>query len=345
MALLTSPEGRYVQGDCWDPQTKDQQGNPLTIKTGPNAGQPTQSWIINVAHRKDDPATLPYLLQLRDLARAAWPAFFAAPNNSPPLFGCTHPNFALKIMDGDGVDQNGKSNAGKPGMAGCWIVKYKTSASAPKVFNKGEYDAMAQIQDKRALPKGSMVRVRVNIESNKNDTRPGMYLNPNMVEISRVATGAEVIVSGEDAADAFGGGSSAAAAPPTPPTPPVTGSILVPTGKDGQTIAGLQAAGWTEEQMIAGGYATRPAPAAPPVPPSVATPPAPPVAPTPPASPPAPPAAMPSPSSYTGFIPDPAGAPQGFKMLPAANGQTFAALTGAGWTHEQLLQHGMMGPN
>ena len=46
---LTSPRGRFVQGDAFEPQTTDQQGAPLTIKTGPNAGQPTKRWFMAVA--------------------------------------------------------------------------------------------------------------------------------------------------------------------------------------------------------------------------------------------------------------------------------------------------------
>lgn len=328
MTLLTSPTGRFVQGDCFDAQTKDQQGNPLTIKTGPNAGQPTQAWIINVAHRKDDPATLPYLMQLRDLAKAAWPAFFTAPNNSPPLFGCSHPKFALKIMDGDGIDDNGKPNAQKPGMAGCWIVKYKTSAGAPKVFNAGQYDAMDQLQDKRAFPRGSKVRVRVNIESNKNDTRPGMYLNPNMVSIEAVATGADIIVSGEDAADAFGASSVAAGgtyagvsqATTTPPPPPGASGPIMLNGADYNQF---KAAGWTDEQMIAAGHMQAPTAAPPPPPPATTTPPPPP---------------------YSGYMQtDTGGAPAGWKMSPAANG-SYEALKAVGWTDDTLKQHGMMLP-
>lgn len=341
MALFTSPQGRLVQGDCWEPQTKDQQGAPLTIKTGPNAGQPTQKWIIAVAHRKDDPATLPYLLQLRDEAKMAWPAYFTAPNNSPPLFGCTHPKFAIKIMDGDGIDDNGKSNASKPGMAGCWVVKYQTSAAAPKVFNVGHYDPMDQVQDKRLLPKGSMVRVRVNVESNKNDQRPGMYMNPNMVEISRVATGAEIIVSGEDAGAAFG--APPAGAPYTPLAPVAAAPVgIIPN--PGVDLASFRAAGWTDDMMVQHGHATRAAPVAPPLP--VTPPPAPP-APTPAAyTPPVPavPPATPSPSSpppppYAGYM----GATARV-MLPAAGGFTYEQMIATGWTDAMMIEKGMMAP-
>lgn len=329
---FTGPEGRLVQGDAFDPRTKDKMGAPLTVKTGPNMGQPTKNWVIAVAYPKNDPATLPYLQKLAEIARAAWPAHFAKFDpNTPPTFGSTHPNMSLKIQDGDGFDGDGKPNSGKPGFAGCWVVKYSTSIQAPEVFHAGKYDPMERVTDARELPRGYYVRVFASAQSNANDQRPGIYVNLSKIEIRRPG---EIIVSGPSAEDAFGGSGTQTRAPtpPAPPTPATPGGdILVATGKDGYTIATLQAAGWTDQQMIDGGYATKPA--APPAPP---TPPAPPAPPKPPA-PPAPP--------HSAFMNvDPNGPPDGFKMLAAAGGATYKSMTDAGWTHELLVQHGMVGP-
>lgn len=328
---FASPVGRFVQGDAFEAQTKDQQGAPLTIKTGPNAGQPTKRWFMAVAFPKNDPATLPYLQRVAELARAAWPAYFTAFNpNSPPLFGCSHPRFSIKIMDGDGVDDNGKPNNTKEGFAGHWIVKYSTSIQAPGVWHESNLDEMARVTDPRELPRGFFVRIFGSWDGNQNDQRPGMYSNLSKVAIVRPG---EVIQSGPSAADAFGGGGQTqTSAPPTPPAPAAPGGdVLVPTGKDGQTIAGLQAAGWTEQQMIDGGYATKPTPPTPPAAPPV--PPAPPAPPKPPAPP------------HTGFMDvDPNGPPSGFKMLPAAGAATYKSMIDAGWTQELLVQHGMVGP-
>lgn len=352
--FFTSPIGRFVQGDAFEAQTKDAQGNPLTVKTGPNAGQPTKRWFMAVAFAKNDPMTLPYLQKLAEIARAAWPQYFNAyaPNN-PPLFGCSHPRFAIKIMDGDGVDDNGKSNAAKPGFAGHWIVKYSSSFQAPEVYNVGQYDPMQRVTDARALQRGYRVRMFTSAETNDNDQRPGIYVNPGKVEISAID---EVIQTGPTAEDAFGSGGGATATPPAPAAPaPAAPAGLVATGKDGQTIEGLRAAGWTDDQMVAAGYATRP--------PSAATPPAAPPAPTPPAAPPAPTAATPSPSNppqpYGGYMQggnpptppaapaapqDTGGAPAGFRMLPAAQGATYQMMLAKGWTDDTMKANGMMGP-
>ena len=37
---ILTPVGRIVQGSCFEAKTHDLQGNPLVVKTGPNAGQP-----------------------------------------------------------------------------------------------------------------------------------------------------------------------------------------------------------------------------------------------------------------------------------------------------------------
>lgn len=349
---LTSPRGRLVQGDAFEPQTTDQNGAPLTIKTGPNAGQPTKRWFIGVAFRKDDPATLPYLKSIGDFAAQQWPAYF--PNGAtgqPPLFGCSHPRFSMKIMDGDGVDDNGKPNAEKEGFAGCYVVKYSTSLQAPGVWQEPDFDEMARITDPRHLPRGYYCRVNHTVQSNDNDQRPGMYVNLDKIAISADQAGAAVIQSGPTAAQAFGGGGSAPATPAPAPAPAAGG--LQPVPGAAHSIEALRGAGWTDDQIVAGGYATRAAPA-----PLPASPPAAPAAPTPPASTPAAPTApapaTPSPSNpppYDGFMGGTTGQapaapvpPQttARQMLPAAQGASYEALIKAGWTDEMLVQHGMM---
>jgi hypothetical protein len=383
-----SPKGRYVQGDAFEAQTKDQQGNPLTIKTGPNAGQPTQRYFMAVAFLKSDPATLPYLLQMRNVAVQAWAKFFPAPTNTPPLFGCTHPKFSIKIMDGDGVDDNGKQNSTKEGFAGHWVVKY-SSAFAPQVFDAGKYDQMQRVDIDKAkhslLKRGYYVRMYANVESNMNDQRPGLYVNLNLVEIVHAG---EEIVSGPDAASVFGGtasqggtidhsatpvlkmtgaytyealkaggwsddqmiaaGHAVRQTPPAAPLPPVPSVPAVPAAlvmTGAYTYGTLKAGGWTDDAMIAAGHATRPAPVVTaPLPPSPAVSPVVPVAHTPPASimpaVPAAPPATPSPSSYTGFMQAPAGPT--LTAAAVAQGYTYDALKGAGWTDAQMIQHGLL---
>ena len=99
-----------------------------------------------------------------------------------------------------------------------------------------------------------------------------------------------------------------------------------------------RAAGWTDEQLVAGGFMQAPA--------------------APPATPPPPPAAS-APGNvepYSGYMdtgnastaappPPPASAPDATAshtnvMLPAAGGKSYQDFIGAGWTHAQLVTAG-----
>jgi len=329
MSQFLTPIGRLVQGDAMTPQTKDQQGAPLTIKTGPNAGQPTQRYFIAVAFRKGDPAAEAFIATLRNDARAAWPQWHDATGK------CTHPKFSNKITDGDGVDDNGKPNATKEGFAGHWVVKF-SSSYPPKCFHAGRYQPHEQIQSPLEIRRGYFVRVAGGAETNGNAQKPGIYVNLNMIELA--AQGPE-IVSGPNASAVFGGtpaGAMPAGATPLPPTgAPAAPAARVMLPKAGAyTYEQLVASGWTDATLIAQGMmAPAPAsiappainPVAPPVPPAVtyvapntgfaATPPA---APAPPAPPPA------------------------RQMLPKAGAYSYEMLIAAGWTDAGLREQGMM---
>ena len=282
-----TPVGRIVQGDAFEPQTKDMSGAPLLIKTGPNAGQPTQRYFVAVAFKKDDPTFATLWAQITAVARAAWPQYFNAQGQ------CTHPKFSWKMMDGDGVDDNGKPNNGKEGFAGHWVIKFNSSFP-PKCFYQGRYQPQDVIQDNKAIRRGYYVRVSGTVEGNANTQKPGLYMNLGMIEL--VAQGPE-IVSGPDAGAVFGGapvgalpagatplptpgapaalpGMPAAAAPtPAAPAPlpvvPNLGFVAgpgaampmpgtpAPVGMPLPTPAGVmtaKAGGYTYEQLIAGGW-------------------------------------------------------------------------------------------
>lgn len=381
---FTSPEGRLVQGDAFEMNTKDKTGAPRVVKTGPNAGQPAPQAVLVVAFAKNDPAWPAFERQIKSKAAEDFPQLF--PRAVAGDFTPTHPNFSFKIQDGDGFDGDGKLNNVKEGHAGHWIVKF-TSGFAPKVFNKGHYAPQEQVFKIAGQPapgprRGDYVRISGTIEGNDDVARPAVYVNVSLVEFSR--PGIE-IVSGPSAETAFGGAPASA--------PAATGGLVANPGID---LAAYRASGWTDDQLVQAGHATRAAPvtpppppaapvpaarvmlpaannlpyeqyiaagwtdealiaagmmAAPPVPPSVVTPPPPPGVPTPPVSPPAPPAVTPSPSSpppppYTAYreVAPPPPPAPGRTMTAAAQGQTYDAMIAAGWTDAMLIQHGMMLP-
>jgi len=338
MTKYSGPVGRMVQGDAWTPNDEDYDGNPLTVKTGANAGQPRVEYFIGVAYAKTDPAALAYLLQLKAEMVAAWPALFpGGGNNTPPSFGCTDPTFSSKIIDGDGLDRKGKPHNAKEGFAGHWVVRY-SSGYAPEVTKMDEHGKRLLVTDKGELRRGYYVRPYGLYATNGNTANAGMYSNLDKISVERIG---EVIISGPTAEQAFDGapGGPAAAAPPPPPAagvaaappppppaaaapppPPAAPARVMLPAAGGQTYEAFTAAGWTDVQLIAAGMMAEP-------PSSTAAftppPPPPPAAAAPPPPPPAAPARV---------------------MLPAAAGQTYEALIAAGWTDALLVQNSMMSP-
>lgn len=326
---IASLEGRFVQGSPFKPITKDKFGNQLVIKTGPNKGQPTQKYYIGLALPKNDPQVTQFLLMNhKATSLAAFPALFQAPNDMPPRFGCQNPNFATKIMDGDGIDNDGKPNNQKPGFAGHWVLGF-SSSFVPDVFEVGCYDPMQEIgkdPNRHGLfMLGGRGRIGFTMESNQQDTNPGIYVNLQLVEIVAPCPEAERVLfqTGPNAAQVFGGA----------PAPGMTGA----TTPAGQTVQGTPAP--NPHTPATGGQI---APASTPGASGVSAP---------------PPNVTPSPSNppvqpYGGYMnpaggaagggaADPLGAPPGFRMT----GQhTYQQLTQAGWTNEMLQAQGMMVP-
>lgn len=367
-----SPVMRMVQGDPFEAQTKDMQGAVLTVKTGPNAGQPTQRYFVAGAIPKNDPAFPAFYAMMVNAARTGFPTLFDANGN------CLARDFSWKLSDGDStqVSRPGEiPNAKKEGFPGHWVIKF-SSSFPPRVFYAGKYAPHEQIQDRNVLRRGHYIRVAGTMEANGNQQKPGLYMNLSMVEY--VGVGQE-IVSGPDAGAIFGGNAAQlpAGAQPLPMhagngMPAMPGQM--PMVQPGQTfappVAGFGAPPALPSAMPAPQqYA--PAAGAPNLPPpgvvvtpnpaflqgpGTAAPPAFPGA-VPNAGYPSPagfaaPSALPamtSPSS-PGALPGMPGMPQQHMpvipaapvMLPAAQGHTYEALRGMGYTDEFMRANGMM---
>lgn len=301
--VFTSPVGRLVQGDCFEAQTKDQQGNPRVIKTGPNAGQPNPVFFIAVAFPKlvngvANPEFAAFFALIDRVSRLEWPALFPDPNG-----GCVNPKFSAKWIDGDGLDDSGKSNATKEGFAGHWVVRF-SSAYAPKVVVPGGNGTWEATTDKSRIKRGYFIRVAGSMTGNDNAQNPGIYINLDMIALDGI--GPE-IVSGPDATTAFGASKPIAAGPGA--------GMAMPSNPAAPVVAG-------SAPPVPGAPAAPLVPASPVVAPIAAAPSAPP-APTPPSA----PIATISPSRT---------------MTAAAAGQTYEAFIAAGWTDDQLVANGYM---
>lgn len=321
---FTTPVGRMVNGNLYTPQTKDADGKPLVIKSGPNAGQPTQKFYLAIAIPKvpgQHWATYP-----RAVHRPSEPswgeAIWAAGHKS---FGPTaqSPAFAWKVSDGDSVVPNRKGRIPKDneGWPGHWVL-HCSGSFAPKCYNA---DGSAVLVERDAIKPGYFIQVAGNVAGNASTQTPGVFVNPSLVSLQ--GYGAEII-SGPDPTQAgFGGaplpagasavplGQFAPAATAAAPVPPPAG-MTPPPGAYAPPVAAPSPSGYTQGPPVAVPVAPNPAFLTPPVAAVAPFAPAPPV-------PVAPVAAA-------------------RVMLPAANGIAYEAYAAKGWTDDALRAAGMM---
>lgn len=252
MIEFISPVARFVQGSLTLETKMDQQtGKPKLDENG----QPIKEQFMAIAIRKDDPGLGQFYALFVAAARADFPHLFDAQGNM------THPQFAWKIQDGDGVDSSGKSVKDKPGFAGHYIFKMGTRY-LPKCFHHGKYDPAQQIQNPNdVIKKGYFVRVAGTIRGNgvtpqDRTNKPGLFVSPNLVEF--IAFGEE-IVGGPDANKIFGSAPAIGVLPPGATAAPVLAAPGGPAGMPALTAPGTAATGLPG----IGGTPTLPAVAAP----------------------------------------------------------------------------------
>jgi hypothetical protein len=184
---LLTPPGRIVWGN---PAKSTVKKNLQTKQPVLKDGKPVEQWAFGVAFAKPDfnQHILPFLQQ---------EAASVFPNGIPP-------HFSWKFKDGDGVDRKGQPFSSREGYAGHMVLTVSTEAFAPQIF-KFENGTYRQI-DANEIKTGDFVRLNLNVKANApaNPTQtPGLYINPNGIEW--LAYGQEIINSGGDPDDMFGG--------------------------------------------------------------------------------------------------------------------------------------------
>lgn len=341
MTDFASPVGRLVQGSVLRGNTKDRKGNPLVDKNG----QPRTNFFIAVAFAKTAASAGgawwnegEFFANIYREGMRGYPQFFNADGS------CKKRDFSWKIIDGDGVDDDGNPNSQKPGFAGHWVARF-SNGFAPKLWMNGAY---CTIED--AVKTGYFVRVVGDMKDNSPSESPGVYLNHNGVEFC--AYGAE-IVTGPNVGAVFSQLGAPAALP--------AGATLTPPTPTGPTANGMpQMPGGAPGAMPAMPAAQMPAmPGGPGVPqfPTAAAAPIPmpgaPAMPAMPASMPAPAgvvpnhqfvqnvAAMPAMPPAMPAAPAVPTAPQ-YQMTAKATGFTREQMHGAGWSDDALIANGMM---
>ncbi|MCH9712732.1 MAG: DUF2815 family protein [Proteobacteria bacterium] len=227
-----TPVGRLVSGDVFKAITTDANGNPLLVKSGPNAGQPTQNYSFGVAFEKNNVEYAELWAIIEAEAKACFPQYFDASGN------CILPTFSWKITDGDSQVPNTKQikPCDREGYPGHWVVFFSGSF-APKLYTAG---GASIITDPEAIKKGYYVRVSGSVVGNENAQKPGVYVNHSMVEL--IGYGEE-ISSGPDGAAVFGGTPAAAmpagvsATPIAPAAGPKPAGPAGPAGPGGGPVA------------------------------------------------------------------------------------------------------------
>lgn len=305
---FTTPVGRLVMGSLYKPQTTDADGKPLTIKNGPNVGQPTVRFFFAVA--------IPKKPGEQHWSQTEWGAkILAVGQQAFPQGQWQQPTFAWKIIDGDSQVPNskGKKPCDREGYPGHWVISF-SSGFAPKIYNA---DGSAAILEPDAVKLGYYVQVNGDVDGNMNAMKPGIYINHSMVALS--AYGEEIHV-GPDATQAGFGG---APLPPGASMTPVAG-FAPPAAPLGTAPAGVP-----QQPAFPGGTAT-------PVSPSS----------VPPAAPNyqflgAAPGMVPAAPGMMPAMPAPV-PPQARVMTALAKGATYEQMIAAGWTDDLLRALGMM---
>lgn len=226
------PTGRQVMGDLYKASDKDADGKPRIVKSGPNAGNPTQQYFIAVAIKKTVApgahwAGEPWAGEIWRVGNAAFPKIAEGPL------------FSWKVVDGDSAVPNKKGIAPntREGYPGHWVISIAGSY-APKVVNE---DGSAYLLDSGAVKCGDYVQALISVDGNQSTQNPGVYINFELVSFQGHG---DRITNGPDPSEVgFGKGPKPAgvlAAPPgmkappaapgasAPPPPPIPGSAATP---------------------------------------------------------------------------------------------------------------------
>ena len=193
-----TPVGRVISEAIFEP----------TMKGFNNKKLDKPVWYLQLAI----PKTAPNLQQLFDDCQGAAAAGFF--NGEAQL-----PHFAWKFKDGDLPEY-----AQRDGFPGCFIFAFRSGFAPNAIVDQNH----KQIVDKSRIIPGYQVQVAYNVKANGDATKPGIYLNFNMVKLISIDA---PIVTGPSASEIFGQTPSA--------NPMQPGAIANPAGvPTPQTVPG-----------------------------------------------------------------------------------------------------------
>lgn len=197
------------------------------------------------------------------------------PVNGYPNGETGAPAFSWKVIDGDSAVPNKKGNkpCDQEGYPGHWVI-HMTTRIAYNCFHVNKYEPGQAIKNKDEIKRGDYCRVFANVKGNKPSESPGVYVNPQMFELTRACPAEEEIKSkssGPSAAAVFGGTPAPVTTPTTPapvaapapahvappPPPPAHDLVTPPPVEDAYLVNGqrytksalLAMPGWTEAHL------------------------------------------------------------------------------------------------
>lgn len=304
------PGSRMLMGSFYKASDKDADGKPRIVKTGQNAGQPTQQFFFAFG--------VPKTPGKAHWAHEPWGAEIWAVGNTCFPKIAENPSFAWKIVDGDSAIPNKKGIAPntREGYPGHWVISC-SSTYAPKVRNT---DNSAYILENDAVMPGDFIQVAATIDGNASTQNPGVYINHDFVRFlgysadGRIQTGADPTSVNWSAAPVSGAFASKIVATPVGATAAVP-AVPAAAGPAALPPVGLPPALPGAIPAVPGAM---PAPTT--VVPSAGFLGAPP--------------AMPAP------LPPPAAPVR--RMTDKAQGHSYESLVGQGWNDALLIQNGLM---
>jgi len=181
--------GRIVWGHPMRAQEKKYMDGPNKGQTvlGKD-GQPVVQWSFGVAFPKAEFGPIWQAMEAE--ARTGYP--HGVPQR-----------FSWKYKDGDGIDGNGKPFADREGHPGCYVLTVTTEAFCPPcyIFENGQYRQLVEKEIKCGDHVALKLSLKVNVATGTNT--PSLYVNPVAVQL--VGYGKEIVNSGVNPNDAFGG--------------------------------------------------------------------------------------------------------------------------------------------
>jgi hypothetical protein len=291
---LLLPPGRIVWGDLYEGRDKSMDGRPLTYSNG----TPRKDYSFGIAIPKGpEPhwAHSAWGKQVWDFGHAKWPQGQGQ-----------RADFAWKIKDGDSTvpTATGRIPRDMPGHAGHWIVGLSSSI-APRLYKLGP-NGPIPFDEPNAIMPGDWVEAYINVASNEQLQKPGLYLNHSMVcfrgydPAGRIQLGPNVTQAGFGAAQVAAGVSVTPTGNALGGTPAVPAGNLPPATAPAPTVATQNPPSYTPPGLAA---------------------------------------------ANTGLPPPPPGAPAQAPvrvMLPKANGIPYEQWLAQGWTDDTLRGNGYM---